>query len=112
MATPKGTTADGFETQFGTNHLGHFVFVNRIAKLLKSGSRLVTLSSAGHRYSNVDLADPNFEHTPYTSRGSPTAAPRPPTFSSPSSSIAATRRTVSAPPPSTRAASRPSSAAT
>jgi len=65
MATPKGTTADGFETQFGTNHLGHFVFVNRIAKLLKSGSRLVTLSSAGHRYSNVDLDDPNFERTPY-----------------------------------------------
>ena len=65
MATPKGTTADGFETQFGTNHLGHFVFVNRIAKLLKAGSRVVTLSSAGHRYSNVDLDDPNFEHTPY-----------------------------------------------
>ena len=36
MACPKGTTADGFETQFGTNHLGHFVFVNRIASLLKS----------------------------------------------------------------------------
>ncbi len=65
MATPKGTTADGFETQFGTNHLGHFVFVNRVASLLKSGSRLVTLSSAGHRYANVDLADPNFERTPY-----------------------------------------------
>jgi len=65
MATPKGVTADGFETQFGTNHLGHFVFVNRIAKLLKRGSRLVTLSSAGHRYSNVDLDDPNFERTAY-----------------------------------------------
>ena len=65
MATPQGKTSDGFETQFGTNHLGHFVFVNRIAKLLKAGSRVVTLSSAGHRYSNVDLDDPNFEHTPY-----------------------------------------------
>ena len=65
MATPKGTTTDGFETQFGTNHLGHFVFVNRIARLLQRGGRLVTLSSAGHRYSNVDLDDPNFEHTPY-----------------------------------------------
>ena len=65
MATPLGKTEDGFETQFGTNHLGHFVFVNRIAKLLKKGGRLVNLSSAGHRYSNVDLNDPNFETTPY-----------------------------------------------
>jgi len=45
MATPQGKTADGFETQFGTNHLGHFVLVNRIASLLKPGSRLVNLSS-------------------------------------------------------------------
>ena len=66
MACPKGTTADGFETQFGTNHLGHFVLVNRIASLLKSGARLVNLSSAGHRYSDVDLEDPNFEHSQYT----------------------------------------------
>jgi NAD(P)-dependent dehydrogenase (short-subunit alcohol dehydrogenase family) len=65
MACPKGTTADGFETQFGTNHLGHFVLVNRIASLLHAGSRLVNLSSAGHRYADVDLEDPNFEHTPY-----------------------------------------------
>jgi NAD(P)-dependent dehydrogenase (short-subunit alcohol dehydrogenase family) len=69
MACPKGTTADGFETQFGTNHLGHFAFVNRIISLLKPGSRLVNLSSAGHRYSDVDLDDPNFEHTPYTEFG-------------------------------------------
>jgi len=65
MATPFGHTADGFETQFGTNHLGHFVLVNRIAPLLRNGSRLINLSSAGHRYSNVDLNDPNFERTPY-----------------------------------------------
>lgn len=65
MATPFGHTADGFETQFGTNHLGHFVLVNRIASLIRNGGRLITLSSAGHRYSNVDLNDPNFEHTPY-----------------------------------------------
>ena len=65
MATPFGKTEDGFETQFGTNHLGHFVFVNRIAKLIKDGGRLVNLSSAGHRYSDVDLSDPNFETTPY-----------------------------------------------
>jgi NAD(P)-dependent dehydrogenase (short-subunit alcohol dehydrogenase family) len=65
MATPFGHTADGFETQFGTNHLGHFVLVNRIASLLRSGSRLINLASSGHRYSNVDLDDPNFERTPY-----------------------------------------------
>ena len=65
MATPLGHTADGFETQFGTNHLGHFVLINRIAPLLRKGSRLINLSSAGHRFSNVDLDDPNFERTPY-----------------------------------------------
>jgi NAD(P)-dependent dehydrogenase (short-subunit alcohol dehydrogenase family) len=65
MVPPFGHTADGFETQFGTNHLGHFVLINRIAPLLKDGGRLVNLSSAGHRYSDVDLDDPNFEHTPY-----------------------------------------------
>jgi NAD(P)-dependent dehydrogenase (short-subunit alcohol dehydrogenase family) len=65
MACPKSKTVDGFERQFGTNHLGHFVLVNRIASLLKAGSRLVNLSSAGHRYADVDLEDPNFEHTPY-----------------------------------------------
>src|SRR5271167_4969474 len=65
MATPFGHTADGFETQFGTNHLGHFVLVNRIASLIRSGGRLINLSSAGHRYSNVDLEDPNFERSPY-----------------------------------------------
>ena len=65
MATPLGKTKDGFEIQFGTNHLGHFVFVNRIAKLIKDGGRLVNLASSGHRFSNVDLKDPNFETTPY-----------------------------------------------
>jgi NAD(P)-dependent dehydrogenase (short-subunit alcohol dehydrogenase family) len=65
MASPFGKTADGFETQFGTNHLGHFVFVNRIASLIRDGGRLVNLASSGHRYSNVDLDDPNFDHTPY-----------------------------------------------
>jgi len=65
MATPFSYTIDGFEMQFGTNHLGHFVFVNRIAPLIRAGGRLINLSSAGHRYSNVDLDDPNFERTPY-----------------------------------------------
>ena len=65
MATPFGHTVDGFETQFGTNHLGHFVLVNRIAKLLRAGGRLVNVASSGHRFSNVNLDDPNFERTPY-----------------------------------------------
>jgi len=65
MAPPFGHTADGFETQFGTNHLGHFVLVNRIASLITDGGRLVNVSSAGHRYADVDLDDPNFERTTY-----------------------------------------------
>ena len=65
MATAFGHTADGFETQFGINHLGHFVLVNRIAPLIRNGGRLINLSSAGHRFSNVDLKDPDFVSTPY-----------------------------------------------
>ncbi len=65
MATPFGRTADGFETQFGTNHLGHFLLVNRISPLMEPGGRLVSLSSSGHRFGDVDLDDPNFERTPY-----------------------------------------------
>ena len=65
MATAYGRTADGFETQFGTNHLGHFLLVNRIAPLMRAGARLVNVSSAGHRRADVDLDDPNFERTPY-----------------------------------------------
>ena len=65
MATPFSYTADRFEMQFGTNHLGHFVLVNRIAPLIRAAGRLINLSSAGHRYSDVDLQDPNFERTPY-----------------------------------------------
>jgi len=65
MRTPFGHTADGFETQFGTNHLGHFVLVNRIAALIAPGGRLVNVASSGHRYSDIDLDDPNFERVPY-----------------------------------------------
>lgn len=65
MACPQGKTQDGFETQFGTNHLGHFVLVNRLVPLLRTGGRIVTVSSAGHQISDVDLDDPNFERTPY-----------------------------------------------
>jgi NAD(P)-dependent dehydrogenase (short-subunit alcohol dehydrogenase family) len=72
MVPPYGRTQDGFETQFGTNHLGHFLFVNRIAGLIRDGGRLVNLSSAGHRYADVDLDDPNFEtadYEPWTAYG-------------------------------------------
>jgi NAD(P)-dependent dehydrogenase (short-subunit alcohol dehydrogenase family) len=65
MVCPEGKTADGFETQFGTNHLGHFVLVNRLVPLLGPGSRVVSLSSSGHRYSPVSLDDPGFEREPY-----------------------------------------------
>jgi NAD(P)-dependent dehydrogenase (short-subunit alcohol dehydrogenase family) len=65
MATPEGRTADGFETQFGTNHLGHFLLVNRLRPLFTGPARVVNVSSAGHRFSNVVLDDVNFEQTPY-----------------------------------------------
>jgi NAD(P)-dependent dehydrogenase (short-subunit alcohol dehydrogenase family) len=65
MACPKGQTTDGFETQFGTNHLGHFVFVNHLVPMLKSDARVVSVSSAGHQVSDVNLEDPNFERTDY-----------------------------------------------
>jgi NAD(P)-dependent dehydrogenase (short-subunit alcohol dehydrogenase family) len=51
MWTPKGTTADGFELQFGTNHLGHFALTGLLVDRLREteGSRIVTVSSVGHR---------------------------------------------------------------
>ena len=64
MTTPKATTKDGFELQFGTNHLGHFVLVNRIASSIRDGGRLVMVASSGHRYAGPDLDDPGFERTP------------------------------------------------
>jgi len=65
MATPQWRTEDGFDMQFGTNHLGHFLLTNRIASLIRGGGRVVSLSSSGHRYAKVDLNDPNFDHTEY-----------------------------------------------
>lgn len=65
MNTPFGHTADGFETQFGTNFLGHFALVNRLAPLMSAGARLIVLSSSAHRFSDIDLDDLNFERTPY-----------------------------------------------
>ncbi|MCK9563283.1 MAG: SDR family NAD(P)-dependent oxidoreductase [Bacteroidales bacterium] len=65
MNCPFGRTVDGFETQFGTNHLGHFVLVNRIAPLIADGGRVVMLSSSAHRSCDVNLDDPGFDNTPY-----------------------------------------------
>ena len=67
MACPFGRTADGFETQFGTNHLGHFLLTDLLSPALLRGTnpRVVTLSSAGHSRHDVDLVDPNFEATEY-----------------------------------------------
>lgn len=65
MATPFGRTVDGFETQFGTNYLGHFALIHRIEPLLADNGRLVVLSSQAHRVADVDLDDPNFERQPY-----------------------------------------------
>ena len=68
MAVPYGKTDDGFELQFGTNHLGHFVLVNRLLPLLKASapSRIVNLSSAGHFASDILWDDPNFDSTDYS----------------------------------------------
>lgn len=64
MYTPKTLTADGFELQFGTNHLGHFAFTGLVLdRLLEvAGSRIVTVSSIGHRIrSAIDFDDLNAE---------------------------------------------------
>ena len=67
MYTPFEHTADGFELQFGTNHLGHFLFTRLLEPALLAGapSRVVNLSSRGHRASGVTLDDPNYEHRTY-----------------------------------------------
>ncbi|WP_353827667.1 oxidoreductase, partial [Agromyces sp. SYSU T0242] len=65
MATPQGTTAQGWELQFGTNHLGHFALVGGIAGLLADGARVVSYSSTAHYRSPVRFDDLGFESTPY-----------------------------------------------
>lgn len=65
MAPPFGRTADGFELQFGTNHLGHFALISLIEPLLANNGRLVVLSSQAHRVADIDLDDPNFEQQDY-----------------------------------------------
>ena len=65
MFTPFGRTADGFEMQFGTNHLGHYALTRLLTPNLAEGGRIVILSSDGHRMSDVDLDDPNWERREY-----------------------------------------------
>jgi NAD(P)-dependent dehydrogenase (short-subunit alcohol dehydrogenase family) len=67
MACPFEKTAQGFEMQFGSNHLGHFLFTGLILSLLKKqqGSRVICLSSAAHKFANVNLEDPNYENRKY-----------------------------------------------
>ena len=74
MACPEDKTADGFEAQFGTNHLGHFTLFQGVLPLLKAGNgaRVVCLSSTGHALSPVvfdDIAFENREYDPWLSYG-------------------------------------------
>ncbi|MGZ4670593.1 MAG: oxidoreductase, partial [Blastococcus sp.] len=63
MMVPAGLTADGFELQFGTNHLGHFALTNLL--LPHVTDRVVTVSSSMHRSGRIDLDDLNWERRPY-----------------------------------------------
>jgi len=67
MACPQAATADGFERQFGTNHIGHFALTKHLMPLVQAGAdkRIVNLSSRGHHAAPVDLDDPNFENREY-----------------------------------------------
>lgn len=63
MAVPKARTAQGFEMQMGTNHLGHFAFTGRVLPLLRAASapRVVTVSSFGHKPGRIRWDDLNWE---------------------------------------------------
>jgi NAD(P)-dependent dehydrogenase (short-subunit alcohol dehydrogenase family) len=67
MATPLSYTPDGFESQFGTNHVGHFALTVGLLPALKAaaGARIVSLTSLGHRRSDVDFDDLNFQLRAY-----------------------------------------------
>jgi NAD(P)-dependent dehydrogenase (short-subunit alcohol dehydrogenase family) len=63
MAVPEGRTADGFEMQLGTNHLGHFALTNLLLRHI--ADRVVTLSSTAHRMGAIDLDDLNWQRRGY-----------------------------------------------
>jgi len=67
MACPLGRTADGFEMQLGTNHLGHFLLTGILAPALVNAApaRVVNLSSRGHMRGDIDWDDPHFNNRPY-----------------------------------------------
>ena len=67
MAAPLARDARGYETQFSTNHLGHFQLSTRLWPAMQKaeGARIVSVSSWGHRYSDMVFDDPNFERRPY-----------------------------------------------
>lgn len=65
MLPPLGRTVDGFELQFGTNHLGHFALTNLLLPRIRG--RVVTVSSNGHRAGTIDLEDLNWQRRPYRS---------------------------------------------
>ena len=65
MACPLSRTAQGFEMQFGTNHVGHFLFTCLLAPALVDGARVISLSSGGHKFGQVDFDDPNYQHRDY-----------------------------------------------
>jgi len=67
MVPPLGRTADGFELQFGTNHLGHFALTNLLLPRLRG--RVVTVSSHAHRSGRIDLEDPNWQRRDYSALG-------------------------------------------
>ena len=67
MIPPYAKTTDGFELQFGTNHLGHFALTGQLLKLLIStqGSRIVNVSSGAHNFGKIDFDDLNWEKRNY-----------------------------------------------
>ena len=67
MATPLQRTADGFESQFGINHLGHFALTLGLLPCLQAAdaARVICLTSTAHRDGDIRYDDPNYEHRPY-----------------------------------------------
>ena len=68
MMCPEGKTDDGFETQFGTNHLGHFAWTAGLLPALAPGARVVTLSSGAHVFGTCDIDDLNWQKRDYDPR--------------------------------------------